>query len=100
MLQLYNEKPVLISMKKNKSVFNVEFCNIKMKLKMCQFKLFHNYLMNTSENLTSDTHKVDLLLVRDNLNVTVSIDDFLELWNGVQSVMATEFGFTRYRHQT
>ena len=100
MLQLYNEKPVIISMKQNKSVFNVEFCNIKMKLKMCQFKLFHNYLMNTSENLTSDTNKVDLLLVRDNLNVTVSIDDFLELWNGVQSVMVTEFGFTRYRHQT
>ena len=56
--------------------------------------------MNTSVNLASDTHGVDLLLVRDNLNVTVSIDDFLELWNGVQSVMATEFGFTRYRHQT
>ena len=100
MLQLYNEKPVLISMKHNKSVFNIEFCNIKMKLKTCQFKLFHNYLMNISENLTSDTNKVDLLLVRDNLNVTVSIDDFLELWNGVQSVMVTEFGFTRYRHQT
>ena len=100
MLQLYNEKPVLISMKQNKSVFNVEFCNIKMKLKMCQFKLFHNYLMNTSENLTSDTHEVDLLLVRDNLNVTVSLDDFLELSNGVQSVMATEFGFSHHRHQT
>ena len=75
MLQLYNEKPVSISMKQNKSVFNVEFCNIKMKLNMCQFKLFHNYLMNISENLTSDTNKVDLLLVRDSLNVTVSIDD-------------------------
>ena len=100
MLHLYNEKHVIISMKQNKSVFKVEFCNIKMKLKMCKFKLFHNYLMNTSENLTPDTHTVDLLLVRDNLNVTVSIDDFLELWNGVQSVMATEFGFTRYRHQT
>ena len=100
MLQLYNEKPVLISMKQNKSVFSVEFCNVKMKLKMCQFKLFHNYLMNISENLTSDTHEVDLLLVKDNLNVTVSLDDFFELSNGVQSVMAKEFGFLRYRHQT
>ena len=100
MLQLYNEKPILISMKQNKSIFSVEFCNVKMKLKMCQFKLFHNYLMNISENLTSDTTEVDLLLVRDNLNVTVSLDDFLELSNGVQSVMAKEFGFSRYRHQT
>ena len=100
MLQLYNEKPILISMKQNKSIFSVEFCNVKMKLKMCQFKLFHNYLMNMSEKLTSDTTEVDLLLVRDNLNVTVTIDDFLELSNGVQSVMATEFGFTHYRHQT
>ena len=100
MLQLYNEKPVLISMKQNKSVFSVKFCNVKMKLKMCQFKLFHNYLMHTSENLNSDSHKVDLLLVRDNLNVTVSLDDFLELSNGVQSVMTKEFGFSRYRHQT
>ena len=56
--------------------------------------------MHTSENLTSDSHRVDLLLVRDNLNVTVSLDDFLELSNGVQSVMAKEFGFSRYRHQT
>ena len=85
MLQLYNEKPVSIFMKQNKSLFTVEF---------------HNYLMNTSENLTSDTHEVDLLLVRDNLNVTVSFNDFLELSNGVQSVMAKEFGFSRYRHQT
>ena len=100
MLQFYNEKPVLISMNQNKRVFKVEFCNIKMKLKMCQFKLFHNYLMNISENLTSDTHEVDLLLVRDNLNVTISLDDFLELSNGVQSVMSKEFGFSRYRHQT
>lgn len=100
MLQLYKEKPVLISMKQNKSIFNVEFCNIKMKLKMCQFKLFHNYLTNISGNLTSDIYEVELLLVRDNLNVTVSLDDFLELLNGVQSVMVKEFGFSRYRHQT
>ena len=100
MLQLYKEKPVLISMKQNKSIFNVEFCNIKMKLKMCQFKLFHNYLINISGNLTSDIYEVNLLLVRDNLNVTVSLDDFLELLNGVRSVMVKEFGFSRYRHQT
>ena len=56
--------------------------------------------MNISENLNADINEVDLLLVRDNLNVTVSLDDFLELSNGVQSVMAKEFGFSRYRHQT
>ena len=25
---------------------NIKFCNVQMKLKMCQFKLFNNYLIN------------------------------------------------------
>ena len=46
MLQLYKEKPVTISMLSSSKMVNVEFCNVSMKLKFCQFKLFHNYLLN------------------------------------------------------
>ena len=91
MLQLYNEKPVLISMKQNKSVFSVEFCNIKMKLKVCQFKLFNNYLINKSKTITSDTSQVELLLVKSNLTVTVSLSNFLQLMHGVKSVVQKEY---------
>ena len=62
---------------------NVEFCNISMNLKFCQFKLFHNYLMNKMRDISSDTKEINLLLVRDNLNVTISLDDFIQLTHGV-----------------
>ena len=100
MLQLYKENPVTISMLNSKKMVNVEFCNINMKLKFCQFKLFHNYLMNKLRNINSDTKKIDLLLVRDNLNVTISLDDFIQLTHGVESVMFEKFDYKPNKYQT
>tara|TARA_B100000401_G_C52652591_1_gene646151 strand:- start:68 stop:370 length:303 start_codon:yes stop_codon:yes gene_type:complete len=100
MLQLYKENPVTISMLNKKRMVNVEFCNISMNLKFCQFKLFHNYLMNKMRDISSDTKEINLLLVRDNLNVTIDLDDFIQLTHGVESVMLQKFGHRPKKYQT
>ena len=83
-----------------KRMVNVEFCNISMNLKFCQFKLFHNYLMNKMRDISSDTKEINLLLVRDNLNVTIGLDDFIQLAHGVESVMLQKFGYKPKKYQT
>ena len=100
MLQLYKENPVTISMLNKKRMVNVEFCNISMNLKFCQFKLFHNYLMNKMRDISSDAKEINLLLVRDNLNVTIDLDDFIQLTHGVESVMLQKFGHKPKKYQT
>ena len=100
MLQLYKQNPISISMGSSQKMVNVKFCNVKMKLKFCQFKLFHNYLINKSGKLSSDTTHVDLLLVRDNLNVTIALNHFLQLCHGVESVMLDKFGYKSNKYQT
>ena len=100
MLQLYKENPVTISMLNKKRMVNVEFCNISMNLKFCQFKLFHNYLMNKMRDISSDSKEINLLLVRDNLNVTIDLDDFIQLTHGVESVMLQKFGHKPKKYQT
>ena len=100
MLELYKENPVTISMFNKKRMVNVEFCNISMNLKFCQFKLFHNYLMNKMRDISSDTKEINLLLVRDNLNVTIDLDDFIQLTHGVESVMLQKFGHKPKKYQT
>ena len=100
MLQLYKENPVTISMVNKKRMVNVEFCNISMKLKFCQFKLFNNYLMNKMRDISSGTEEINLLLVRDNLNVTISLDDFIQLTHGVESVMLQAFDHRTNKYQT
>ena len=83
-----------------KRMVNVEFCNISMNLKFCQFKLFHNYLMNKMRDISSETKEINLLLVRDNLNVTIDLDDFIQLTHGVESVMLQKFGHKPKKYQT
>ena len=100
MLQLYKENPVTISMLNKKRMVNVEFCNISMNLKFCQFKLFHNYLMNKMRDISNDKKEINLLLVRDNLNVTIGLDDFIQLTHGVESVMFQKFGYKPNKYQT
>ena len=62
-----------------------------MQLKMCQFKLFDNYLINISKTISADTTRVELLLVKNNLTVKVSLNNFLQLMHGVRSVVQKEF---------
>ena len=100
MLQLYKEKPVTISMMNRKQMVNVEFCNVSMNLKFCQFKLFHNYLMNKLREVNGETKKINLLLVRDNLNVSISLDDFIQLTQGVESVMLKKFAYKPNKYIT
>ena len=100
MLQLYKEKPVTISMMNRKQMVNVEFCNVSMNLKFCQFKLFHNYLMNKLREFNGETKKINLLLVRDNLNVSISLDDFIQLTHGVESVMLQKFAYKPNKYIT
>ena len=92
MLRLYDEKPILIFMKDDDSRIGVDFCNIKMRMKPCQFRLFHNYLFNISKKLIATTDKVELVLVKDSLRVTISLPHFFQLFNAVGSVMNKKFG--------
>ena len=69
-----------------------------MRISFCQFKLFHNYLMTKIERIRPETTHVDLLLVKDNLNVTIELSHFLQLCHGVESVMAERFGLNIYNH--
>ena len=87
MLNLYKKKPISIYMHEGCGRINIKFCNIQMKLKMYQFKLFNNYLINKSKEITPKTPQVQLLLVKNNLTVTVSLKDFLQLMHGVNSVV-------------
>lgn len=90
MLNLYKKKPVLIYMHEGCAKINIKFCNVQMKLKLCQFKLFNNYLLNKSRKITESTTQVELLLVQNNLTVTVSLNNFLQLMHGVSSVVNKE----------
>jgi len=92
MLSLYNEKPISISIN-SKNRIKVEFCNVKMSLNPCQFRIFHNYLMGMSKSLNSSKDQVELLLVREELRVIISLSEFLQLCKAVQLVMAEKFGF-------
>ena len=44
MIQLYEETPISIFMSDQSSRITLEFCNITMKMKPCQFIRFNNYL--------------------------------------------------------
>ena len=92
MLHLYNEKPISIFTIESDVKKRVQFCNVKMKMKPCQFKHFHNYLTNLIKKIDGSTSSVDLLLVRDNLNITISLNHFLQLCSAVQTVMSKKFG--------
>ena len=99
MLRLYNEKPISISMVNEDNKISVEFCNVKMKMRPCQFKLFHNYLYNKSKKIDGSDSSVELLLVKDNLNITISLAHFFQLCNGVQMVMSQKFGLDIYKQK-
>ncbi len=92
MVQLYYEKPISIFMIEEDIRIRVQFCNVKMKMKPCQFRHFHKYLSNLSERIDGATNSVDLLLVRDNLNITISLNHFLQLCTAVQIVISKKFG--------
>lgn len=92
MLRLYDEKPISIFMLDDDTRIGVDFCNIKMKMKPCQFRLFHNYLFNISKKLGGATDRVELLLVKDSLRVTISLPHFFQLFNAVGFVMNKKFG--------
>tara|TARA_Y100001970_G_scaffold43916_1_gene54833 strand:+ start:841 stop:1197 length:357 start_codon:yes stop_codon:yes gene_type:complete len=92
MLRLYDQKPISIFTLDDDIRIGVEFCNVKMKMKPCQFRLFHNYLFNISKKLNEKTDGVELLLVKDSLKVSISIDHFFQLFNAVSCVMNKKFG--------
>ena len=92
MLFLYNEKPISIFLRENEYKISVEFCNIKMKMKPCQFRLFHRYLTGVSEKINENTETVELFLVKDSLNVTLSLKHYFQLNNAVKTAMAKKFG--------
>ncbi len=97
MLQLYKAQPISIYLVKNENRIGINFCNIKMKMAPCQFHLFHNYLINKSKSLKGSENDVELLLVKDNLSVTISLSHFLQLLAGVQVVMSKKFGINFYK---
>ena len=92
MLHLYNEKPISIFTIDSDVRIRVQFCNVKMKMKPCQFKHFHKYLTNLSKKIDASTNYVDLLLVKDNLNISISLNHFLQLCSAVRTVMSKKFG--------
>ena len=91
MLQLYDQKPISIFLNDDDQKIRVQFCNIKMKMKMCQFRHFNQYLLRLSSEIEQDTDVVDLLLVRDSLNISISLNHFLQLSHAVRIVMTEKF---------
>ena len=92
MLFLYNQKPISIFMNEDEHKIRVEFCNIKMKMKPCQFRLFHRYLEGVSEKIDENTETVELFLVKDSLNVILSLNHYFQLNNAVKTAMSKKFG--------
>ena len=92
MLHLYNQKPISIFTIESDIRIRVQFCNVKMKMRPCQFKYFHKYLTNLSKKIDGSTNSIDLLLVRDNLNITISLNHFFQLCSAVRTVMSKKFG--------
>ena len=88
MLPLYNEKPISIFMINNRHRIKIKFCSVTMELKMCQFFHFSNYLYMKSKKINADTNQVELLLVRENLTINISLNHFLQLLHGVQIVVS------------
>ena len=64
-----------------------------MKLKNCQFRLFYYYLNCKSKEINGKIKNVELQLVKENLKVEVSLNDFFHLLNGVEMVMKERFGY-------
>ena len=88
MLQLYNQKPISIFISDRKNKVAVKFCNVAMKMKLCQFKMFNEYLLLKAEKIEAETTSVNLMLVKDNLNIAISLNHFLQLSHAVQKVVA------------
>ena len=93
MFQLYNKKNISILWVNKKNKISVNFCNIDMKLKNCQFRLFYYYLNSKSKEINGKIKNVELQLVKENLKVKVSLNDFFYLLNGVEMVMKERFGY-------
>ena len=93
MLKLYKEEPISISFLKSDRQLELEFCNVKMNLNPCQFKLFNQYLIRLQKGLDSDTKSVQINLVKDCLNIEISLKDFLQLCNGVETALINKFGY-------
>ena len=93
MFQLYNKKNISILWVNKKNKISVNICNIDMKLKNCQFRLFYYYLNGKSKEINGKIKNVELQLVKENLKVKVSLNDFFYLLNGVEMVMKERFGY-------
>ena len=91
MIQLYEETPISIFMSDQSGRITLEFCNITMKMKPCQFIRFNNYLDVLEKKIQTNTNFVTLRLVLDDLTVKISLNDFLQLNHGVQTVISKTF---------
>tara|TARA_B100000700_G_C14331120_1_gene528246 strand:+ start:210 stop:509 length:300 start_codon:yes stop_codon:yes gene_type:complete len=98
MLTLYDEKPILIFKRQDDKKIRVEFCNIKMKLKPCQFHQFYNYLFNINRTLDTNSENIELIVVKENLKVIISLNDFLQLSEAMRLVMIEKFGLREALH--
>ena len=91
MIQLYEQTPISIFMSDQSSRITLELCNITMKMKLCQFIRFNNYLDVLEKKIQTNTNFVTLRLVLDDLTVKISLNDFLQLNHGVQTVISKTF---------
>ena len=66
--------------------------NTRLVLNFAIFRLFHLYLTGVSEKINENTETVELLLVKNSLNVTLSLKHYFQLNNAVKTAMAKKFG--------
>tara|TARA_Y100001970_G_C13982742_1_gene724040 strand:+ start:482 stop:781 length:300 start_codon:yes stop_codon:yes gene_type:complete len=92
---LYEMKPISIFTVENDARIRVQFCNIKMKMKRCQFRHFHKYLSSMIKKIDYSTESVELLVVKDSCNIIISLNHFLQLCKAVDAVMETNFGIKK-----
>tara|TARA_Y100001936_G_C15588506_1_gene415714 strand:+ start:241 stop:540 length:300 start_codon:yes stop_codon:yes gene_type:complete len=93
MLQLYNVEPISISFLESDRKIMIEFCNVKMNMNPCQFKLFNRYLTRLQRGIDAKTEFVEMQMVKDSLKVKIALEDFLKLVNGVETALINKFGY-------
>lgn len=93
MLQLYNVEPISISFFESDRKIMIDFCNVKMSMSPCQFKLFNRYLIKLQRGIDAKTDFVEMQMVKDSLKIKIALEDFLKLVNGVETALINKFGY-------
>ena len=87
-MQIYNLNPISIFSTKNGKKIKIELGNIKMEMGFCRFAQFRNYINSLSQKINQNTEFVELRLVRKNLIIELSLNDFVKLCHSTEAIIS------------